>query len=109
MNRLTDEQVADLKAKFPGAELHSFDDEEIALHIVFRGPNWSDWSGYKRDLAASESRPQVMKAMVAKHLVYPSPAEFESFLERSPASVDIVMGEIGEVAGMRTKGVRRKL
>ncbi len=108
IKKLTDDEVVALKEKAGGIEIYRFDDDEIGLHVVFKVPNWQNWSAYKRDVVDQDTQLKVIKNMVGAHLVYPSTAEFETFADGRPASVEVVMGEIGEVAGRRTSGVRKK-
>jgi hypothetical protein len=110
MNKLSREQVVELKQKLGLPAVHRFDDDEIGLHVVFKAPNWAAWKDYQGKLATDkENVSTIIKQMVIAHLVYPSTDEFDAFLNTSPASAHIVMGEIGEVAGQRSKGVREKL
>lgn len=108
MKKLTDDEFEALcKANDP-IRVEGYDDDEIGLHVAWKVPNFTEWTQYKRDVADPETRSAVVKKTVGWSLVYPTAMEFDAYLNDYPATLDVVMREIGESAGVRYSGVRKK-
>ncbi len=105
---LSEEQIADLKAKH-GARLEMISDESGDLEVVVKPPPEAEWDRFTTMLLDDEQKPRAMKTLVRSCVVYPEAAELKRLIAEQPGIVSTIGGQLSEMAGASRAVSRKKL
>ncbi len=110
MKNLSEKEFQDLaQANAALGEVERIDDDSIDLHIVLRPPGRLEWKQYRADAGSNPAGIyDIQWKLIDALLLHPTKQEFEQYLERRPAAVTTIFGEVNEIAGISTKAVRKK-
>jgi len=103
---LTDEKIAELKAKY--GELHqlSHDGESV---VVTR-PNRQQWKKFRAFMNDDRKRGDAIESLLRECVVHPSLDELNSLLEVKPGLAEAFGSSVVELAGAaKTEAVEKKV
>jgi hypothetical protein len=109
MLKLTEDQIASLKAANPGVELFVIENDELDLAAVVKAPTWAQWRQFRLAQSMPEQKAGANKQLVASVLVQPNASEFEMMLQVRPGLADTLAAEVGEIAGISNASTHRKI
>jgi hypothetical protein len=108
---LTETEIAELKAKNPGATLAEIKNEAVLGDEVFvvKVPQDAAWKLFQTQRANDEQAPYALRTLVLGHMVKPTPQEFLLRLNEMPGLVETVGGQLVKLAGASNASTVRKL
>jgi len=108
---LTETEIAELKAKNPGANLAEITNEAVLGDETFvvKVPQDAAWKMFQTQRANDEQAPYALRTLVLGHMVKPTPSEFLLRLNETPGLVETVGGQLVKLAGASNASTVRKL
>jgi hypothetical protein len=105
---LTKEQIAEIKAANPGAELEMYV-TPLGV-VVIKCPSDPAWRSFSaRVLDDNSDRNVTMIEFVTEHVVFPPAAEFLAMRKRKPAMMQGLSIKLQQLAGSKLIGEGKKL
>jgi hypothetical protein len=105
---LTKDQIQEIKAEYPGAELELYNTQ--IGPVVIKCPSDPAWRSFSaRVLQDDVDRNAAMNDFVAEHVVYPAKAEFLAMRKRKPAMMQGLSIKLQQLAGAKLIGEGKKL
>lgn len=95
----TDEQLKEIKAQHPRAQLLEFADEGV--HIVIRPPTLAESKRWKEETRREDTRTIAGSNLAKACIVFPPRAELVSIEAEFPLLIDAVAGEVVDLAGAK--------
>lgn len=108
---LTETDIAELKAKNPGATLAEITNDAVLgdESFVVKVPQDGAWKMFQTARANDELAPSALRTLVLQHMVKPTVAEFLLRLNDQPGLVETVGGQLVKLAGASNASTVRKL
>jgi hypothetical protein len=106
---MTDEQIAQLKAKHPNAELHLLTNDDTGTEVVVKTPNDAEWRRFRSMSSDDAQRANALRTLVIACVVQPDPAAFTSMLDSRPGLSETFGNKLVEIAGVSLATTVRKL
>ena len=100
MPKITEEQLAKVKAAHAGVELHLLEADPWDEDIIVRVPPEASWSKWQANRADPETRRGAQKDLVNECLVFPSHVELAAICDRRPALLEEFAGGCCKIAGV---------
>lgn len=105
---MTDEQVAELKKKHPGAKLVLLTHPQGG-EVVVRSPSAFDYQKWKDRKADDAQRVNAGTLLFHDCAVWPEGPELAALTQRLPALPDRLAGELLEIAGAAERVEKKEL
>lgn len=104
---MDDQLIADLKAKYPDAELHVIGNE--FGRVVVRGPSEEEWARFTDEYVDPSLRRVATRTLLNACVVYPDAKAFQAMIAKRPGLANTFGNELAEIGGLKAVTERKKL
>ena len=108
----TEEEIQQLKEKFPGANLHTLvidGTDRNSEAVICKAPSRGDWKRFMQMTADKDRRNAALETLVRGCLVWPDAAAFDEMLEDKPGLCETFGTALTRIAGLQGDAESKKL
>lgn len=110
MPKATAEIITKVKAANPGTDVHLVEHPNLPHDFIVKGPGRQVWNLYRQQVSNETTKVHADELVFESCVLWPEKgADRDALLEKYPAMLNVVSGEIIEIGGAAKGAVHRKL
>lgn len=109
MPKATDDDIKKVKLANPGTDLHLIEHPVLPIDFIVRGPSKPEWALFRQRNGNDAEKGSAEEMLYETCAIWPEKKERDEVVARYPAVVNMVAGELAEIAGATQQASHRKL